>query len=141
MAIPVTPLIAVDCIIEIGGGIVLIERGNEPQGWALPGGFVDKGEALPDACRREMKEETRLSVTLLEQFFTYSNPKRDPRGHTISVIYIGHAQGEPRGADDAKTAKIFNLDRLPSRLAFDHAVIIADYLQYKRTGKKPGAER
>src|SRR5687768_8665746 len=101
------PLPTVDIIIELGEGeIVLIERKNPPHGWALPGGFVDYGESLEAAAVREAKEETSLQVQLVEQFYTYSDPDRDPRYHTISTVYIATAQGLPRGADDAKTAKV-----------------------------------
>ena len=82
---PTTPLLTVDIIIEVAGGIVLIERKNPPEGWALPGGFVDVGESLAAAAVREAREETSLEVTLTEQFFAYSDPKRDPRGATTSV--------------------------------------------------------
>ncbi|MBX5482148.1 MAG: NUDIX hydrolase [Myxococcaceae bacterium] len=132
-----TPLVTVDCLIELPGDrIVLIRRKNPPLGWALPGGFVDVGEKLHDAAVREAKEETGLSVDLTEQFFTYSDPARDPRRHTISTVYIGWAEGEPRGADDAAEARAFGLDELPTDLAFDHGQILADYLAYKRTGKR-----
>ena len=131
------PLPTVDCIIEMPGDkIVLIRRANPPLGWALPGGFVDQGEALHDACAREVKEETGLSVDLSEQFFTYSDPRRDPRKHTISTVYIGWAEGVPKGADDAAEARAFGLDALPSPLCFDHGQIVEDYKAYKRTGKR-----
>ena len=97
------PLLTVDIIIEIvERGIVLIERKNPPHGWAFPGGFVDYGESLEKAAVREAKEETSLDVTLTEQFYTYSDPDRDPRHHTVSTVYIAAADGMPRGADDAK---------------------------------------
>jgi 8-oxo-dGTP diphosphatase len=130
------PVPTVDCIIEQPGDkIVLVRRNSPPLGWALPGGFVDQGEKLHDACIREVKEETGLSVELSEQFFTYSDPARDPRRHTLSTVYIGRAEGEPRGADDAAEAKAFALDQLPP-LCFDHSTIVADYLSYKRTGQR-----
>ena len=91
---------------------MLIERKNPPHGWALPGGFVDVGESLAHAAVREAREETSLEVTLGEQFFAYSDPKRDPRGPTVSVVFLGRASGEPRAADDAK-----NLARLHARQA------------------------
>ena len=108
------PLPTVDIIIELGGGgVVLIERKNFPQGWALPGGFVDYGESLEAAAIREAQEETSLKVQLIEQFYAYSDPSRDPRHHTISTVYIATAQGIPQGADDAKTAKVFVEGQLP----------------------------
>jgi 8-oxo-dGTP diphosphatase len=115
---------------------VLIKRKNPPLGWALPGGFVEQGEALHTACVREVREETGLEVDLSEQFFTYSDPSRDPRQHTTSTVYIGWAEGEPMGSDDAAEAKGFTLDALPKELAFDHATIVADYVTWKRTGKR-----
>ncbi|MBN1205252.1 MAG: NUDIX hydrolase [Myxococcaceae bacterium] len=131
------PTPTVDCIIELSGDrIVLIRRANPPIGWALPGGFVDEGEPLHVAAVREAKEETGLTVELTEQFFTYSDPRRDPRKHTLSTVYIGRAQGEPQGADDAAEARAFPLSALPQDLCFDHGTILADYLSYKRTGQR-----
>ncbi|RKG63356.1 NUDIX hydrolase [Corallococcus sp. CA054B] len=131
------PKPTVDCIIELSGErIVLIRRANPPVGWALPGGFVDEGEPLDKAAIREAKEETGLDVTLEEQFFTYSDPKRDPRQHTLSTVFIAKATGEPVGADDAAEAKTFAVDALPKDLCFDHGTILSDYLTYKRTGQR-----
>ena len=133
-----TPLLTVDIIIEVDGrGIVLIERKNPPHGWALPGGFVDYGESLEKASLREAKEETSLDVRLIEQFYTYSNPDRDPRHHTVSTVFIATAGGIPKGADDAKTAQIFTEKSLPAPLVFDHAQILRDYFDYKKSGKRP----
>lgn len=131
------PVPTVDCIIELPGDrIVLVHRKNPPLGWALPGGFVDEGERLDVAAVREVKEETGLDVELVEQFFTYSDPNRDPRKHTLSTVYIGRAEGEPVGADDAAEARAFPVDGLPRELCFDHGTILADYLAYKRTGQR-----
>jgi 8-oxo-dGTP diphosphatase len=133
-----TPLVTVDILIEVGDrGIVLIARVNPPHGWALPGGFVDYGESLERAAVREAKEETSLDVRLVEQFYSYSNPKRDPRHHTISTVFIATAEGVPTGGDDAKTARIFTEATLPDPLVFDHAQILRDYFDYKKTGKRP----
>ena len=132
------PLPTVDIIIElVGGAIVLIERKNPPDGWALPGGFVDYGENLENAARREAQEETSLEVELTEQFYAYSDPARDPRHHTISTVFIATATGTPHGADDAKRAQAFVETGLPSPLMFDHAQILRDYFLFKRTGRRP----
>jgi 8-oxo-dGTP diphosphatase len=117
--------------------VVLIERKNIPHGWALPGGFVDYGESLEAAAVREAKEETSLEVQLIEQFYTYSDPSRDPRKHTISTVYIATAQGVPRAADDAKTAGVYSENQLPKPIVFDHSRILADYFHFKRTGERP----
>jgi ADP-ribose pyrophosphatase YjhB (NUDIX family) len=137
---PTTPLLTVDIIIEVSGGIVLIERKNPPPGWALPGGFVDVGESLAAAAVREAREETSLEVTLTEQFFAYSDPKRDPRGATTSVVFLGRATGTPRAEDDAKNIGVYALDALPE-LAFDHGQILDDYRRYKKDGARPPVTR
>ncbi len=125
------PTPTVDIIIEIGDRIVLIERKNLPYGWALPGGFVDYGESYETAALREAKEETGLKITGLRQFHTYSDPDRDPRGHTASTVFIGRADGSPCAGDDAKRAELFDQDSLPP-LAFDHGKILADYFRAKK---------
>ena len=134
------PTPTVDIIIEIEDQIVLIERKNPPPGWALPGGFVDYGESFEEAARREAKEETGLDVHLLRQLHTYSDPKRDPRQHTVSTVFIAGASGTPSGGDDAKTAQLYRLDALPP-LAFDHASILADYARFKKSGELPRYEQ
>jgi ADP-ribose pyrophosphatase YjhB (NUDIX family) len=132
------PLLTVDIIIELtDGSIVLIERKNPPHGWALPGGFVDYGERIERAAAREAREETSLDVTLEEQFYTYSDPARDRRHHTVSTVFIATAQGLPRAADDAKTARAVREDNLPAPLVFDHAQILRDYFMFKKTGRRP----
>ena len=132
------PLVTVDIIIELaGGGVVLIERKNAPHGWALPGGFVDYGESLETAAIREAKEETCLDVCLVEQFYTYSDPERDPRHHTVSTVFIATSDGVPEGADDAKTARVFTENQLPTPIVFDHGQILADSFEFKRTGRRP----
>lgn len=136
------PLLTVDIIIELAGSaIVLIERKNPPHGWALPGGFVDYGESVESAAVREAKEETSLEVVLTEQFYTYSDPTRDARHHTVSTVFIASAQGVPHGADDAKAARAFQEDFLPTPLVFDHAKILRDYFLFKKTGRRPRPER
>ena len=132
---PKTPYLTTDGIIEVYEGdrfrgIVLIERHYEPLGFALPGGFVEVGERVEDALVREMKEETTLDVTIEYLLGIYSDPKRDPRFHTASAVYVAKAQGEPRGEDDAKEANVYALDAIPfEKLVFDHADIVKDYLQ------------
>ena len=122
------PIPTVDIIIEIKSkGIVLIKRKNPPYGWAIPGGFVDYGESLEEAAVREAKEETNLDVKLVRQFHSYSDPKRDPRHHSISTVYIGKGNGIPRAKDDALEIGIFNESNLPAEIAFDHRSIISDY--------------
>jgi len=138
---PVCPPIAADVIAEIGNQIVLIERRNFPFGWAIPGGFVDVGEAVEDAAVRELREETTLEVELRALLGVYSRPDRDPRGHTVTVVYVGRAQGEPRAADDAKAIGLFAPEAPPAPLAFDHAEILADYLRFIRTGELPAPWR
>lgn len=130
------PLPTVDCFILLPDErLVLTRRKNPPEGWALPGGFVDVGEPLAEAAIREAKEETGLEVELLEQFFTYGDPSRDPRMHTLSTVFLARASGEPDGADDAAEAKAFPLDELPP-LVFDHGAIVRDVVRYLRTGER-----
>ncbi len=134
---PRNPYPTVDVIVEVEGGIVLIERSNEPRGWALPGGFIDYGERVEDGARREVMEETGLVVELTALLGVYSDPSRDPRQHNLSVVYIGRAEGTPVGADDASDAKVFALDALPETLCFDHGQILADYRRFRESGALP----
>jgi len=127
-----SPNPTVDIIIEHKGGIVLIERKNYPFGWAIPGGFVDYGETLEHAAAREAKEETNLRVRLKRQFHAYSDPKRDPRQHTISTVFIAEAKtGVLKGKDDARKAAVFTRKALPKAMAFDHAKVLKDYFEKK----------
>ncbi len=135
------PFPTVDIIIELEQGshknssrqekygIVLIKRKNPPFGWALPGGFVDYGESLESAARREANEETSLEVELKYQLGAYSDPARDPRQHTISVVFVAGARGDPKAADDASDLGVFYHNSLPGKLAFDHRKILQDYFK------------
>ena len=131
------PIPTVDVVIRIGDDIVLIRRKNPPIGWALPGGFMDVGETCEHAAAREAKEETGLDVHLEQLLGVYSNPLRDPRQHTLTVVYTATAEGTPVGLDDAAEARIFNLDALPSPIVFDHQQIIDDYRSWISSGRLP----
>ena len=135
------PVPTVDVIIEMKDdvgreGIVLIERKNPPYGWALPGGFVNYGESLEMAAVREAKEETSLDIELVRQFHTYSDPRRDPRGHTITTVFIAKASGEPLAADDAQTIGVFTRDEVRFPLAFDHREILDNYFASKKETRR-----
>ena len=128
------PFITVDAIIEVAGGIVLVQRSNPPLGFALPGGFVDYGETLEDAVRREAREETDLELLDLAQLHTYSEPSRDPRFHTVSTVFTARADGTPRAGDDAAGITVASHARIRTlSFAFDHAQVLSDYLA-KREG-------
>ncbi len=138
------PTPTVDCLIELDGKpgtLVFIERLNEPTGFALPGGFVDEGEFIADAAVREAKEETDLDIEIVELFHVYSDPSRDPRKHTASTVFIARAKGTPKGGDDAARCLVCTPDELPAALVFDHALIVADYFEYKKSGKRPPPRR
>ncbi len=124
--------LTVDCIIEMSGRIVLIRRKNPPFGWALPGGFVDEGETVEEAVRREMQEETNLSLEQLQQFHVYSDPGRDPRGHTVSVVFTATGMGELKAQDDASEIALFTEGSLPDDIAFDHRTILNDYFRIRK---------
>ena len=127
------PMLTVDVVAFAFGAntprLLLVQRANPPfmGSWALPGGFVEEGEQVIDAAPRELSEETGLRVDQLELLGVYDTPGRDPRGWTVSVVYIARLQSETPvvGADDASDARWFSVEELPE-LAFDHALIIAD---------------
>ena len=134
---PVTPPVAVDVIIELadrpGRPVVLIKRRNPPHGYALPGGFVDLGERVEDAARREALEETGLEIELRSLLGVYSDPGRDPRGHTVSIVYVAEARGRPQAGDDA--SRVFEAQPgSPPPLVFDHDRVLRDYLERFRQG-------
>ena len=125
---PVTPLLTVDCVaIDDRGRVLLIRRGKPPfQGhYALPGGFVDVGETVEDACRRELFEETGIVAGKLRLIGVYSDPGRDPRGHTVAVAFLARVKGEAKAGDDAAAVEwVESWRRLD--LAFDHEQILKD---------------
>ena len=132
------PFVAVDAIIDIDSGIVIIERSNPPFGWALPGGFVDNYESLEDAVRREMKEETALELSDLRQFHAYSKPGRDPRFHTIGIVFTANGLGTPKAGDDAANLKVIKLTDIGKiHFAFDHKQILEDYIKFKKDSSLP----
>jgi 8-oxo-dGTP diphosphatase len=135
------PAPTVDIIIELidrpHRPIILIERQNPPHGWAIPGGFIDYGESAETAARREAQEEVSLDVALIEQFQVYSNPNRDPRKHTLSLVFIATAEGTPEATSDAKDLKIFNPWEVPENLCFDHDQILTDYWRYRNYHLRP----
>lgn len=124
---PITPLLAVDALIIYEGKLVLIKRKNPPykDQFALPGGSVDIGETVEEAAIREAKEETDLDIEIVKLLGVYSDPKRDPRSHTVSICFIARGEGNLRAGSDAKDIGLFDLNQLPE-LAFDHNKIIED---------------
>ena len=131
-----TPYLTVDGIIKLYDeeenfkGIVLIERLNRPLGIAIPGGFVDIGETVENAVIREMKEETSLDVSIESLLGVYSDPKRDERFHTVSLVYVCKAYGKPIAQDDAKEVFVYKKDEIPlDKLVFDHKIIMTDFLK------------
>ena len=133
---PKTPYLAVDAVIKLFDregnfkGIVLIERKNPPVGLALPGGFVEVGETVEEAVVREVKEEVDLDFRIDRILGVFSKPDRDPRFHTVSVVFVGKAVGLPRASSDAKEAKVYRLEDIPwDRLVFDHGEILRKFIE------------
>ena len=125
---PASIRLTVDAIIETAvDTVLLIKRKNPPHGWALPGGFVDYGETVEKAVRREALEETGLRLTSVDLFGVYSDPGRDPRSHTVSAVFSARSRGTVRAGDDAADARGFSLDELPADLVFDHRQILEDF--------------
>ena len=136
------PALTVDVVALAGSparSVLLVERGGEPfaGSWALPGGFVDAGERVTVAAARELREETGVSAGVLTLLGVYDTPGRDPRGPTVSVVFLMAADEEleASGGDDAADARWFPLDALPD-LAFDHAVVIDDAIRLAATGPR-----
>ncbi|MDQ7031352.1 MAG: NUDIX hydrolase [Desulfonauticus sp.] len=125
------PFPTVDIIIPVDQKVILIERRNPPFGWAIPGGFVDYGESVEQAALREAKEETGLEVSLRTLLGVYSDPKRDPRFHTISIVFVAEPKdlSTLKAGDDAARVKFFALKSLPE-LAFDHQKILSDFCDW-----------
>ena len=130
MSMPKTPALATDCVIHgRAGRVLLIRRKYGPCTgiYALPGGLVEIGETVEEACRREVREEAGVDIGALQLVGVYSDPQRDPRGHTVSVAYLVRLPGEvtPHAGDDAAAAEWVE-DWRKHALAFDHAQILAD---------------
>ena len=131
----ITQFLAVDSIIIYRVQIVLIRRKNYPfQGlFAIPGGYVEIGETTENAAMREAKEETGLDTRIIKLLGVYSEPKRDPRGHVVSICYLSRGTGTLIAGSDAKGVSLFSLDELPIELAFDHLEIIEKSMNTIRT--------
>jgi 8-oxo-dGTP diphosphatase len=122
----------------VPAGVVLIKRSNPPLGFALPGGFVDYGESLESAVRREAMEETGLELLDLEQFHTYSEPGRDPRFQTVTTVFTARATGTPRAGDDAADVRVVRPEEIAGlAFAFDHGQVLAEWLA-SRAGSGTG---
>jgi 8-oxo-dGTP diphosphatase len=141
---PARPMLTVDVVVLAEApvpSLLLVQRGHPPFAgeWALPGGFVEEGERVLDAAPRELAEETGLEVGPLQLLGVYDTPRRDPRGWTVSVVYLAtvQSQGAVSGADDARDARWFSADGLP-QLAFDHATIVADALERRARDRRSG---
>ena len=135
-----TPKLTVDAIVEYQGKIILIKRKNPPHGWALPGGFVDDGESVENAVARELKEETNVDLKDLKQFHVYSDPNRDPRFHTVSVVFTATTDTAPKAGDDAKAVglytklEVFELIQ-SEEICFDHGEVLNDYFRMLSTAR------
>src|SRR3989344_8863969 len=126
------PILTVDVIIKYKEGVVLIKRKTEPflHYWAIPGGHVEYNETIEEAAKREVKEETNLNIRNLEQFHVYSDPKRDPRGHYVSVVFTAQGVGRFKNSEEVEDIRVF--DKIPENIAFDHKIILTDYFKNRR---------
>lgn len=121
------PIPTADVIILHRDGVVLVKRKNPPYGWALPGGFIDYGESAEQAALREAREETGIEAYDLKLFGVYSQPDRDPRHHTITIVFSARTHEPPHAGDDAAEARVFPWSHIPEPMAFDHAKILCDF--------------
>ncbi len=129
---PSTPILTVDGIIVDGKKVLLVKRNHSPfiGYWVLPGGHVDYGERVEQALTREMKEELGVGVEIKKLFGVYSDPKRDPRYHTTSVVYVcTKNKGKIKIDYEASDFKFFSLDALPEKIGFDHQKVLNDFKQ------------
>ena len=130
------PYPAADIIIKKDGGVVCVYRKNPPHGWAIPGGFINYGESAEQAAVREAKEETGLDIRDLELFGVFSDPHRDPRFHTISIVFVAQASGQLKAGDDASSVRIFSEADLPEEMAFDHRQILKQFFEKQQSTKR-----
>ncbi len=132
------PIPTVDAIIQKSSSILLVKRKKDPykNQFALPGGFVNEGETIEEAIKREVYEETSLEVHPIDILGVYSDPTRDPRGHMMTVVFIVlMIRGTPTAGDDAKDISWIPIEKLNDiKIAFDHKLVIHDYLRWKREG-------
>jgi 8-oxo-dGTP diphosphatase len=132
------PIPTIDIILQKGSDILLIKRKNDPfkDYLALPGGFVNEGESVEDAAKREAREETSLEIEPIDILGVYSNPKRDPRGHIMTVVFVGIIlSGSARHEDDSAEIEWVHLDEIQNKkLAFDHKQILSDYGEWRISG-------
>ena len=130
------PIPTVDAIIQKSSSILFVKRKKDPYKnyLALPGGFVKQGETIEEAMGREIYEETSLKVHPIDILGVYSDPKRDPRGHMMTVVFVVTIlEGDAKAGDDAKEILWIPLEKLNDiQIAFDHKLIINDYLQWKK---------
>ena len=132
------PIPTVDAIIQNSSSILLVKRSKDPykNKFALPGGFVNEGETIEEAIKREVYEETSVEVHPIDILGVYSDPKRDPRGHMMTVVFIVLIiRGNPSAGDDAKEISWIPIEKINDiKIAFDHRLIIQDYIRWRKEG-------